>query len=34
MRRALKLTSGFDLDVKLVSYGAPSQGLLQVAQDF
>ena len=34
MRRALQLTSGFGLDVRLVSYGAPSQGLLQIAQDF
>jgi hypothetical protein len=29
MRRALKVTSGFDLDVKLVSYAAPSHALLQ-----
>ena len=34
MRRALKLASGFDLDLRLVSYGAPSQGLLQMVQDF
>ena len=34
MRRALEMMSGFDLDVRLVSYGAPSQALLQIAQDF
>jgi hypothetical protein len=34
IRRALQMMSGFDLDVKLVSYGAPSQALLQIARDF
>ena len=34
MRRALKMTAGFDLDVKLVSYRSPSRGLLQLADDF
>jgi hypothetical protein len=32
MRRALKMMSGFDLDVKLVSYGAASQSILQMAE--
>ena len=30
----LEMMSGFDLDVRLVSYGAPSQALLQMAKDF
>lgn len=34
MRRALKMMSGFDLDVKLVSYRSPSRGLLQLAEEF
>jgi hypothetical protein len=34
IRRALQMMSGFDLDVRLVSYGVPSQALLQIAQDF
>jgi protein-tyrosine phosphatase len=34
MRRALKLGSGFDLEVKLVSYRKPSEALLQTAQEF
>ena len=34
MRRALEMMSGFDLNVKLVSYRSPSRGLLQLAQDF
>jgi hypothetical protein len=34
MRRALKLGSGFDLEVRLVSYGKPSEALLQTAQEF
>jgi hypothetical protein len=34
MRRALDMMLGCDLDVRLVSYGAPSQALLQIAQDF
>lgn len=31
MRRALNLASNFDLDVRLVSYGPPSPGLLSIA---
>jgi hypothetical protein len=34
MRRALKMMSEMDLNVKLVSYGAPSQALLQMVADF
>ncbi len=34
MRRALEMMSGFDLDVKLVSYRSPSQGFLQLAEDY
>jgi len=34
IRRALKLTSEFDLDVRLVSYGAPSRAFLQLTRDF
>jgi protein-tyrosine phosphatase len=34
MRRVLETMSEIDLDVKLVSYGAPSQALLQMAKDF
>ncbi len=34
MRRALKMMSGFNLDVKLVSYGAPSRMIQQMADDF
>jgi hypothetical protein len=34
MRRALEMTSDIDLDVRLVSYGTPSQALLQMAKDF
>jgi hypothetical protein len=34
IRRALAMMFGCDLDVRLVSYGAPSQALLQVAKDF
>ena len=30
MRHALQMMSGWDLDVRLVSYGAPSQALLQI----
>jgi hypothetical protein len=29
MRRALEITSRFDMDVRLVSYGPPSQSILQ-----
>ena len=34
MKRALEIVSGFDLSVKLVSYGSPSRGLLKLAKDF
>ena len=34
MRRALRLASNFDLDVRLVSYGPPSPGLLDIARAF
>lgn len=34
MRRALAMTSGFALDVKLVSYGTPSRAILELAEDF
>jgi hypothetical protein len=34
MQRALKVASGFDLDVKLVSYGPPSRTIVQLAQEF
>jgi len=34
MRRALKTSLGFDLEVKLVSYGTPSRAILQMAEDF
>jgi hypothetical protein len=34
IRRALEMMSEIDLNVKLVSYGTPSQALLQIAQDF
>jgi pyruvate/2-oxoacid:ferredoxin oxidoreductase beta subunit len=34
MRRALEMMSGFELDVRLVSYRAPSRALLQMAKDF
>jgi hypothetical protein len=33
MRRALEMTSEIDLNVKLVSYGAPSKAFLQMAED-
>jgi hypothetical protein len=32
--RALELVRDYDLDVKLVSYGSPSQGLLDIARHF
>jgi protein-tyrosine phosphatase len=32
--RALELVRNYDLDVKLVSYGAPSQALLEIAKHF
>jgi hypothetical protein len=34
MRRALEMTSGFDIDVRLVSYRAPLQSLVRMAEDF
>jgi hypothetical protein len=34
MRRALEMMLDIDLDVRLVSYGTPSQALLQMAKDF
>lgn len=34
MRRALKMMSGFDLDVRLVSYGTPSKAIVQLAENF
>lgn len=34
MRRALQLMMTFDLDVRLVSYGAPASELLAVAKTF
>jgi hypothetical protein len=34
MRRALEMMRETDLDTKLVSYGAPSRALLQMAEEF
>lgn len=34
LMRALKLVSGFDLDVKLVSYGRPSAAFVSIAEAF
>jgi hypothetical protein len=34
IRRALAMMSGFELDVRLVSYGTPSREILQMAKDF
>jgi hypothetical protein len=34
VRRALEMTSRFDIDVRLVSYGAPRQSILQMAGYF
>src|SRR5450759_3482526 len=34
MRRAIEIMSGFELDVRLVSYGTPSQAILKIAKDF
>ena len=34
MRRALNLAQGFDLDVRLVSYGAPSVDIYRIAHEF
>jgi hypothetical protein len=33
IRRALTLTAGFGLEVRLVSYGTPSREILQMAED-
>ena len=34
MRRSLEVMSGFALDARLVSYGTPSQAILQMAEHF
>jgi hypothetical protein len=34
MRRALRMMSEFDLDVRLVSYGAPSGTIVKIAEHF
>jgi hypothetical protein len=34
MRRALQLASGFELDVRLVSYGAPSREMMDLVKEF
>jgi hypothetical protein len=34
IRRALAMISAFDLDVRLVSYRAPSQSMLQMVDHF
>jgi hypothetical protein len=34
IRRALAIISGFDLDVRVVSYGVPSQSILQMVERF
>jgi hypothetical protein len=34
MQRALKMMSGFDLDVRLVSHGMPSRAIVQMAENF
>jgi hypothetical protein len=34
MRRALDMMLGCDLDLRFVSYGAPSKALLQMAKNF
>jgi hypothetical protein len=34
MRRALKLITTFDLDVRLVSYGTPSKEIVAIADEF
>ena len=34
IRRALQMMPGLDLDVRLISYGEPSDALLQIAKDF
>ncbi len=34
MRRAFQLAAGFNLDVRIVSYGTPSRALVQLCEDF
>ncbi len=34
IRRALKMMSGFDLEVKLVTYGTPTRSFVEIAKDF
>ena len=34
MRRGLELVSSFDIDARIVSYGAPSPAVLGIAKDF
>jgi hypothetical protein len=34
IRRALEMSAGFDLDVRLVSYGTPSQSILRMVEGF
>jgi hypothetical protein len=34
IRRALRMMPGSDLDVRLVSYGAPSRAIRQIVTDF
>jgi hypothetical protein len=34
MRRALEVAAGYDLDVRLVSFGAPSREVLRLAEEF
>lgn len=34
LRRALKMTTGFGLDVRLVSFGAPTRGFAEIAKAF
>jgi hypothetical protein len=34
IRRALTVVVDFDLDIRLVSYGAPSKSVLQIVEEF
>jgi hypothetical protein len=34
MRRALKLVSAYDLDVRIVTYGNPPNEVLEIADEF
>jgi hypothetical protein len=34
IRRALEIVSNIELDIRLVSYGEPTKGFLQIAKDF